>query len=123
MRKFLAVSAAVACLFPVYIPALAVAPAEHPDILQRPAMSPRLIAFGYAGDLWVVPREGGKATRLTAGVGIESQPIFSPDGQTLAFTGEYDGNTDVFTLPVTGGIPKRITYHPAADYGGLDAGW
>ena len=88
---------------------------EHPNILQRPAMSEHLIAFGYAGDLWVVPREGGRATRLTAGVGIESQPIFSPDGQTLAFTGEYDGNTDVFTIPVTGGVPKRITYHPGAD--------
>ncbi len=93
---------------------------DRPNILQRPAMSTRLIAFGYAGDLWVVPREGGRATRLTAGVGIESQPIFSPDGNTLAFTGEYDGNTDVFTVPVTGGIPRRITYHPAAD---IAVGW
>jgi tricorn protease len=74
-----------------------------------------LIAFGYAGDLWTVPREGGRATRLTIGVGIETAPVFSPDGSTLAFTADYDGNTDVFTIPATGGIPYRVTYHPAAD--------
>jgi tricorn protease len=74
-----------------------------------------MIAFGYADDLWVVPRAGGRATRLTTGVGIESAPIFSPDGRTIAFTGQYDGNTDVYTIPVTGGIPFRVTYHPAVD--------
>ena len=121
MRKLFAVAAVVSLALPI---AAFAAPssgsAEHPNILQRPAMSTKLIAFGYAGDLWVVPREGGRAMRLTAGVGIETQPIFSPDGQTLAFTGEYDGNTDVFTIPVTGGIPKRITYHPGPDYA---VGW
>ena len=86
-----------------------------PHILQQPAISQGYIAFGYAGDLWVVARAGGHATRLTTGVGIESAPVFSPDGATIAFTGEYDGNTDVFTIPVAGGIPKRITYHPAND--------
>ena len=95
-------------------------PPDHPNILQRPALSAKFIAFGYAGDLWIVPREGGRATRLTAGVGIEQAPVFSPDGQTLAFTGQYDGNTDVFTIPVTGGIPKRITFHPDPDYA---VGW
>jgi tricorn protease len=74
-----------------------------------------MIAFGYAGDLWTVPRTGGRATRLTNGVGIESAPIFSPDGKTIAFTGDYDGNTDVFVVPVTGGVPFRVTYHPAPD--------
>ncbi len=92
----------------------------HPQILEQPAISKDLIAFSYAGDLWTVPRAGGRAWRLTTGVGIESQPIFSPDGRTIAFTGEYDGNTDVFTIPATGGIPKRITYHPAAD---VAVGW
>jgi tricorn protease len=86
-----------------------------PHILQQPAISHDLVAFGYAGDLWVAPRTGGRATRLTTGVGIESAPVFSPDGSTIAFTGEYDGNTDVFTVPVTGGVPKRITFHPAND--------
>jgi tricorn protease len=85
-------------------------------IYQHPALSKDLIAFGYAGDLWTVPRAGGVATRLTTGVGIETEPIFSPDGSTIAFTGAYDGNTDVFTIPVTGGVPFRVTYHPAADF-------
>src|SRR5262249_28245670 len=73
------------------------------------------IVFSYAGDLWKVSRQGGAAMRLTAGVGSESNAAFSPDGNTLAFTGEYDGNADVFTVPVAGGVPKRITHHPDAD--------
>src|SRR6201996_9370362 len=85
------------------LPLCAVAADPHPHILQQPSISKELIAFNYAGDLWVVPRAGGRATHLTTGIGIESQPIFSPDGRTIAFTGEYDGNTDVFTIPSTGG--------------------
>ena len=57
---------------------------------------------------------------LTTGVGIETAPVFSPDGQTVAFTGDYDGNTDVFTIPAGGGIPFRVTYHPAPDFA---VGW
>ena len=63
-----------------------------------------------------MPRSGGDATRLTTGVGIESNPVFSPDGSTIAFSGAYDGNIDVYTIPAAGGIPKRITFHPEADY-------
>ncbi len=84
-------------------------------LLQRPALTSSAIVFNYAGDLWTVPREGGRAQRLTVGVGIETSPVVSADGQTVAFSGEYDGNTDVFTIPLTGGIPKRVTYHPSAD--------
>jgi len=84
-------------------------------LLQKPAMNKTTIVFSYAGDLWTVSRQGGVATRLTAGTGSESGAAFSPDGNTIAFSGEYDGNTDVFTIPVTGGVPKRITYHPDAD--------
>jgi tricorn protease len=90
--------------------------ADKPHIFQHPALSKDLIAFGYAGDLWTVPRAGGVAHRLTTGVGIESDPVFSPDGNTIAFTGDYDGNTDVFTIPAAGGVPFRVTYHPAADF-------
>jgi tricorn protease len=89
-------------------------------LLHSPALSRTQIVFFYAGDLWTVNRQGGTATRLTAGTGIETLPVFSPDGETLAFTGEYDGNIDVYTMPAAGGVPKRITYHPAADYA---AGW
>jgi tricorn protease len=88
---------------------------DKPHLFQAPALSRDLIAFGYAGDLWTVSREGGRAVRLTTGVGLESAPVFSPDGAAIAFTGEYDGNTDVFTIPAAGGVPHRVTYHPAPD--------
>jgi tricorn protease len=90
------------------------------QLLHVPALSGRQIVFSYAGDLWTVGRPGGTATRLTSGVGIEGYPVFSPDGETLAFTGEYDGNVDVYTMPAAGGVPKRITFHPGADYA---TGW
>ena len=99
----------------VFEPAGSLAAAK-PHIFQHPALSKDLIAFGYAGDLWTVPRAGGVARRLTTGVGIESDPIFSPDGSIIAFTGDYDGNTDVYTIPAEGGVPFRVTYHPAADF-------
>ena len=86
-----------------------------PRILQEPAISRDLVAFSYGGDIWTVPRAGGRATRLTTGVGVENRPLFSPDGRTLAFTGDYDGNVDVYTVPVTGGVPTRLTWHPSSD--------
>src|SRR5437867_5332851 len=82
-------------------------------LLQKPTLSKTHIAFVYAGDLWTVPRDGGDAQRLTSGAGVETNPVFSPDGSTIAFTGEYDGNTDVYTVPAAGGVPKRLTWHPA----------
>src|SRR5215469_2706513 len=81
-------------------------------LLHNPALNRTQIVFSYAGDLWTVARQGGTAVRLTTGTGIETNPVFSPDGETLAFTGEYDGNIDVFTEPASGGVPKRITHHP-----------
>src|SRR5947208_10610446 len=64
-------------------------------LLRKPTVSKTQIAFSYGGDLWVVDRGGGEAKRLTSDVGIEIDPVFSPDGTTIAFTGEYDGNEDV----------------------------
>jgi tricorn protease len=93
--------------------ALAASGAIH--LMQKPAMNKTEIVFSYAGDLWRVSREGGVATHVTSGPGFESDAAFSPDGKTLAFSGEYDGNVDVFTVPVSGGVPKRVTFHPAAD--------
>ena len=86
-----------------------------PTLFRQPAISKTSIVFSYAGDLWMVPRTGGDARRLTTGVGIETNPYFSPDGNWIAFTGEYDGNTDVYMIPATGGVPKRLTYHPSVD--------
>jgi tricorn protease len=104
----------LASIFAALCPCFVHAQASHP-LLQRPAFNGNLIVFSYAGDLWTVDRNGGHAARLTTGTGIETDPVFSPDGSTIAFTGEYDGNTDVFVVPATGGVPKRLTYHPAAD--------
>ncbi|TAH07350.1 MAG: peptidase S41 [Sphingobacteriia bacterium] len=84
-------------------------------LLWQPAISKSYIAFIYAEDLWVANRDGSNPKRITASEGLESNPVFSPDGNTIAFTGQYDGNSDVFTVPVTGGIPKRLTWHPGND--------
>jgi tricorn protease len=95
--------------------AAVVSAADEPLLLQKPTLSKTHIVFAYAGDLWIVPRDGGEAGRLTSGTGTETDPAFSPDGKSVAFTGEYDGNVDVFVVPSTGGVPKRLTWHPAAD--------
>src|SRR5580658_8036346 len=105
-RLLLPLLAAASCMFPA-------GPALH--LLPKPVMNKTTIVFTYAGDLWSVPREGGVAVRLTGGTGNETEAAIAPDGATLAFTGEYDGNIDVFTMPVAGGVPKRVTYHPDAD--------
>jgi tricorn protease len=84
-------------------------------LLQRPTLSRTHIVFAFGGDLWRVPREGGDAVRLTSGPGLETNPCFSPDGSRIAFTGEYDGNVDVFVMAAEGGIPQRLTWHPSAD--------
>ena len=91
-------------------------PAQTSTVLpQRPALSRTQIVFTWAGDLWVVSRQGGDARRLTTAPGIETNAIFSPDGQTVVFSGSYDGNVDIYSVPVTGGVPKRLTFHPADD--------
>src|SRR5205823_6648909 len=104
----------------VVLPALARADANPPMLFQRPSVSAKQIAFAYAGDLWVVDRAGGEARRLTAGVGLESYPIFSPDGEWVAFGGDYEGNLDVYVVPMAGGLPRRLTYHPDPD---VPVGW
>src|SRR3954470_3507650 len=84
-------------------------------LLQQPTVSRTHIVFAFADDLWSVPRSGGEAARLTTGAGIETEPYFSPDGTQVAFSGQYEGNLDVYVVPATGGIPKRLTWHPAED--------
>ncbi|MCP4311057.1 MAG: peptidase S41 [Bacteroidetes bacterium] len=91
---------------------------DHVDtrMMSEPAISDKHIAFIYANDLWVANADGTQPKRLTVDKGVESRPFFSPDGKQIAFSAEYDGNTDVFLLPVEGGIPERLTWHPGSDY-------
>jgi tricorn protease len=91
-----------------------------PLLLRQPTLSRTDIAFMYGNDLWKVSREGGEAVRLTAGPGIKRGPHFSPDGQWIAFTGEYDGKLNVYVISATGGTPRRVTFHDGPD---IAAGW
>lgn len=84
--------------------------ADQARLLRFPSTNGSEIVFSYAGDLYKVPVEGGEACRLTSHVGYEIFPKYSPDGRTIAFTGQYDGNTEVFTIPSEGGEPLRVTY-------------
>ncbi|MBN2091091.1 PD40 domain-containing protein [candidate division KSB1 bacterium] len=83
--------------------------------LSQPAICENHIAFVYAGDLWVADSDGKNVRRLTSDDGIESNPVFSPNRKLIAFSAEYDGNTDVFIVPIEGGVPKRLTWHPGFD--------
>ncbi|MDR1259669.1 MAG: PDZ domain-containing protein [Tannerellaceae bacterium] len=84
--------------------------AEEARLLRFPATNGEDIVFVYAGDLYKAPINGGEASRLTSHVGYEMFPRFSPDGKTIAFTAQYDGNTEVYAIPSTGGEPLRLTY-------------
>lgn len=105
--------------------------AQTPDELKRLSSGPtRLlryadiskdnVVFAYSGDLWIASRAGGAAKRLTSHPGDEYFPKFSPDGKWIAFTGEYDGNPDVYVIPAEGGEPRRLTFHPSRD---IVLGW
>ncbi|MGB5661027.1 MAG: S41 family peptidase [Thermoanaerobaculia bacterium] len=82
-------------------------------LLRFPDISGDKVVFTYAGDLWLASASGGTAWRLTAHPGLELFAKFSPDGQWIAFTGQYDGDEQVYVVPVTGGAPKQLTYYPA----------
>lgn len=79
-------------------------------LMRFPAMNANSIAFCYAGQLYTVARDGGLARQLTTGNGYVSFPKYSPDGKWIAFTGQFDGNTEVYLVPSEGGLPKRLTY-------------
>ena len=108
LRRYLITAAAAA------LPALS-ASAQETLLLRQPSVSERHIAFAYANNIWIVERSGGQARRLTSFQGASSQPKLSPDGRTVAFTGTYAGNADVYTVPVDGGEPTRLTWHPGPD--------
>ena len=92
------------------LPLLAAPTSEEARLLRFPAVGGGKIVFCYAGNLYSVDLDGGRAVKLTSDVGYECFPKVSPDGRTVAFTAQYDGNTEVYTIPITGGEPKRLTY-------------
>lgn len=91
------------------------ATAQGTRLLRQPTVSRDQVAFEYGGDLWIVPRGGGQARRLTSTPGAEADPHFSPDGAQIAFSSTVAGNTDVYVMPAAGGDPKRLTWHPGID--------
>jgi tricorn protease len=104
MRRWLIALSALVCLA---APALA---QDEARLLRFPAIHGDTVVFSYAGNLYTVNASGGIARRLTSHDGYEMFARFSPDGKTLAFTGQYDGNTEVYAMPADGGVPKRLTF-------------
>ncbi|HEX6188823.1 MAG TPA: S41 family peptidase [Pyrinomonadaceae bacterium] len=87
--------------------------AAQTKLLRFPDIHGDRVAFTYAGDLWTAPANGGSAVRLTAHPGIEVFAKFSPDGKWIAFTGQYDGDEQVYVMPASGGVPRQLTFYPA----------
>lgn len=84
-------------------------------LFRFPDVSQDQIVFSYSNDLWLVPKTGGTAIKLSSPVGVENFPKFSPDGKEIAFSANYDGNTDVYLVSTKGGVPQRLTYHSMTD--------
>jgi tricorn protease len=114
-RSVVPVAAAVAAC------AWAASAAAQTKLLRFPDISGDSVAFCYAGDIWKAPAAGGTAVRLTAHPGIEVFPKFSPDGKWIAFTGQYDGDEQVYVIPAAGGVPRQLTFYPA--HGPLTPRW
>ncbi len=87
----------------------------QPYMMRFADVSDKNIVFSWENDLWLVDINGGEAHRLTTGDGLETFAKFSPNGQYIAFTANYDGGRDIYVMNIQGGIPKRVTYHPAND--------
>ncbi|NBX37458.1 MAG: hypothetical protein EBR10_09605 [Planctomycetes bacterium] len=84
-------------------------------MLRYPDISGDRIVFAYANGLWTVDRNGGTAQPVADPPGPEAFPRFSPDGKSIAFLGNYEGNRDIYVTPITGGIPSRVTHHPTTE--------
>ncbi len=89
--------------------------AQEARLLRFPAIHGNQIVFSYAGDLYTVSSSGGTARKLTNDIGYEMFARFSPDGKWIAFTGQYDGNTEVYVIPSEGGVPERLSYTETID--------
>ncbi|MDW7679393.1 MAG: PDZ domain-containing protein, partial [bacterium] len=105
MKRYLFFLLVVLLVLPVMVFA-----SDQARLLRFPAIHGNQIVFTYAGDLYSVAADGGIARKLTNHVGMELFPRFSPNGKWIAFTGQYDGNTEVYRIPAEGGVPQRLTY-------------
>ncbi|MBS3772287.1 MAG: PD40 domain-containing protein, partial [Bacteroidales bacterium] len=94
--------------------------AEETLLLRAPSVHDNLVTFAYAGDIWTAETHGNHVQRLTVHEGVESRPMFSPNGKWIAFSGTYEGNTDIYVVSAEGGNPQRITHHPSQD---IVRGW
>src|SRR5712671_5999718 len=112
LATVIATTAAATCLFALTTTANA---QEQTLLLRQPAVSEKHIAFVYGGDIWICDRQGSSPRRLTSHPAVEFNPKFSPDGQWIAFSAAYEGNTDVYVIAVNGGTPRRLTWHPQED--------
>src|SRR5271166_775842 len=121
MRFCARLALVVLAFFPALVFAQNAAPAGEQHLLLRcPSLSQDRIAFRYADDVWTVPRQGGEALRLTSNGHVVAGPFYSPDGSQVAYTAHLRGNDDVYLIPAGGGVPRRITWHPA---GSAVVGW
>jgi tricorn protease len=104
-------SVAVGLALLVLVPLSAIAAEGEARLLRYPTIHEDFVVFVYGGDLWRVPVEGGRAFRLTSHEGTELTPKISPDGEWVAFSGEYSGTRQVYVMPATGGAPKQLTFY------------
>ncbi len=110
MRKFIVLTAIIiSTSFQVSFAQVSARMFQYPDVSQTH------ISFTYGGDVWIVAKEGGTAFKLTSAKGTELLARFSPDGKQIAFSGNYNGNVDVYVMPSLGGLPTRITHHGMSD--------
>jgi len=100
--------------------ACASAQSQETLLLRQPDVSDSQLTFVYAGDIWIAQIDGSNPRRLTSGPGTEDGPVFSPDGQSIAYAGTFENNEDVYTISVNGGQPTRLTWHPGND---IPSGW
>jgi len=98
----------------IFLPALL--SAQDTRLLRQPDISATQVVFTYGADLWIADRIGGDARRLTSTTAVESDPHFSPDGRTITFTSNRSGTSAVYTVPIEGGTPTRLTWYPAGSY-------
>jgi len=117
LKRYSIICGAIAALL---VPESVFAQTNETLLVRTPTVSANHVAFVYGGDIWVSGRDGSNPRRLTINPAVEQNPVFSPNGKLIAFTGNYDGNTDVYVIPIEGGAPQRVTNHPSAD---MVRGW